>query len=125
MTVGIITDPIAKAMATQVKRVNNDPKTLLQKITTLEGTIATQKDVIVNLRREIEQLRGGTIQIESSAPNPDYMTASAYARKHHVAHSTITRKYHKGHLKGYTDDRGHVFIKADQIYVKGQCAKKS
>lgn len=105
---------VSKSMATQVRRVNGSRAALLAKIEDQQQTIASLR---IQLRSALASRN------QNVAASAEYISASEFARRHQVAVSTITRKYHAGKLKGYDTDTGYIYICADEVYVKGSRKK--
>lgn len=115
--VGIMTESVGKAMAKQVKRVNSDPKALQQRLDEQAGVIQVQKDEIIRLRNLLNK---AGVKIETVTIEAEYISASEFARRHHVAVSSITRKFAAGKLPGRQNDKGYILIRADAVYTKRQ-----
>lgn len=88
---------------------------LRQQIIALEKTIKERDEQIVILQALIKQNAQPVVVAKGG-----YISASAFARKNRCAVSTITRRFAAGKLDGYRDDKGHIFVRADQAFTKYQ-----
>lgn len=64
-------------------------------------------------------------QVPAEVAESKYISASEFARRHRVAVSTITRKYHAQKLRGHQDKQGYIWIDANENYAKYQSKKAS
>lgn len=114
---GIITPAIGRSIGKQLKRVNHSPEAVAQKIVELQNDLDIALETIKDLRLKLG-IKEGEV-----APEPTYISASGFARRHQVAVSTITRKLKDHKLNGYQNDTGYWFVRADETYTKGKRGK--
>jgi len=110
---------VARAMGTQLDRVNNDPEALKERIRQLEYDIVLLKQRIENQRRLIADERAipddepdvqKVLQVAGRAVG----NQSALARSLHVGADRVSKWHAQGRLQCYTDAAGIEWFYLDQ-----------
>lgn len=106
------TEDMGRALATQVRRVNNDPERLRERIAELEAQVERQRAIIASYRREREPEAPPVGSMYNGRP---IITALEAAQWKGVSKATVCRYLQTGHWQGVrVDNTGRWAVFTDQ-----------